>query len=78
MPNPVAFFAIHADDAERVRALYGKVCGWGFDSRGPPDFYLNRTGTEVDRICEARSSGEKSLLVARVCVLSSAASRWSR
>jgi len=49
MPNPVAFFAIHADDVERARVFYGKVFGWSFDSWGPPDFYLITTGTEVDR-----------------------------
>jgi len=49
VPNPVAFFAIHADDVERACGFYRAVFGWEFDAWGPPDFYLVRTGTEVDR-----------------------------
>lgn len=48
MPNPVAFFAIHADDVARARAFYEAVFGWRFEPWGPPDFYLIETGEEGD------------------------------
>lgn len=40
MPNPIAHFAIHADDVERARSFYEKVLGWTFAAWGPPGFYM--------------------------------------
>lgn len=40
MPNPLAHFAIHADDVERARAFYEAVFGWTFRAWGPPGFYM--------------------------------------
>lgn len=44
MPNPLAHFAIHADDVERARAFYEAVFGWTFEAWGPPEFYLVHPG----------------------------------
>lgn len=49
MSNPVAFFAVHANDVERARAFYEGVFGWQFESWGPPDFYLISTGAPIDQ-----------------------------
>jgi len=37
--NPVAHFAINADDVEPSRAFYARVFGWKFSAWGPPGFY---------------------------------------
>jgi uncharacterized protein len=34
MPNQLAHFAIHADDLERARKLYGAIFGWKFQGYG--------------------------------------------
>ena len=44
--NNVTHFAVQADDVERAKAFYTKVFGWEFETWGPPEFYLIRTGTE--------------------------------
>lgn len=44
MPNPVAHFAIHADDCQRAKRFYEQVFGWSFEPWGPPDFWLINTG----------------------------------
>jgi predicted enzyme related to lactoylglutathione lyase len=33
-------FSISTDDLGRARTFYGQVCGWTFESWGPPDFLL--------------------------------------
>lgn len=43
MPNPVAHFAIHADDCQRAKAFYEQVFGWTFEPWGPPDFWRIHT-----------------------------------
>jgi len=43
MPNPVAHFAIHADDCERAKAFYETVFGWTFEPWGPPEFWRIHT-----------------------------------
>lgn len=43
MPNPVAHFAIHADDVERARRFYSSVFQWTFSPWGPPGFYMITT-----------------------------------
>ncbi len=39
MPNPIAHFAIHADDCPRAKAFYEKTFGWTFQPWGPPNFW---------------------------------------
>ena len=48
MPNPVAYFAINADNVPRARKFYETVFSWRFEPWGPPDFYLIETGDEQD------------------------------
>lgn len=43
-PNPVAHFAIHADDCPRAKRFYEAVFGWSFEPWGPPNFWLIETG----------------------------------
>ncbi len=43
MPNPVAHFAIHADDCARAKQFYGRVFGWTFEPWGPPEFWRVHT-----------------------------------
>ena len=43
MPNPVAHFAIHADDVERARSFYTQAFGWSIEPWGPPGFYMIAT-----------------------------------
>lgn len=40
MPNPLAHFAINADDVERAKSFYESVFGWTFAAWGPPGFYM--------------------------------------
>lgn len=44
MPNPLAHFAIHADDVERAKRFYAQVFQWSFQPWGPPGFWLISTG----------------------------------
>ena len=46
MSNPVAYFAINADDVPRAMKFYETVFGWSFEPWGPPNFYLIETGSE--------------------------------
>jgi len=46
MSNPVAHFAIHAEDCERARRFYETVFGWTFEPWGPPDFWRIHTSPE--------------------------------
>ena len=48
MPNNLASFAIHVDDADRARRFYEAVFGWVFEPWGPPGFYLIHTGPPED------------------------------
>jgi uncharacterized protein len=48
MSNPVAYFAINADNVPRARKFYETVFSWRFEPWGPPDFYLIETGDEQD------------------------------
>ncbi|MEO1084383.1 MAG: VOC family protein [Acidobacteriota bacterium] len=43
MPNPVAHFAIHADDCERAKQFYTSTFGWTFEPWGPPEFWRIHT-----------------------------------
>ncbi len=45
MPNPVAHFAIHADDCQRAKTFYEKVFEWNFEPWGPPNFWRIITGS---------------------------------
>lgn len=45
MANPVAHFAINADDVGRAQQFYSGVFGWTFQSWGPPGFYMIETGS---------------------------------
>ena len=44
MPNPIAHFAIHADDCHRAKSFYEKTFGWTFEPWGPPNFWRIHTG----------------------------------
>lgn len=44
MPNPVAHFAINADDTDRARGFYEQVFAWTFEAWGPPDFFQISSG----------------------------------
>jgi len=44
--NPIAHFAIHADDVERARAFYEQVFSWSFRPWGPPGFYMISSGDQ--------------------------------
>lgn len=46
MPNPVAHFAIHADDCDRAKSFYESVFGWTFEPWGPPGFWRVHTTPE--------------------------------
>ncbi len=48
MPNPIAHFAIHADDCQRAKAFYEQAFGWTFEPWGPPNFW--RIHTTADGI----------------------------
>ncbi len=43
MPNPIAHFAIHADDCARAKRFYETVFGWQFEPWGPPEFWRIHT-----------------------------------
>jgi uncharacterized protein len=43
MPNPIAHFAIHADDCQRAKLFYEKTFGWTFEPWGPPGFWRIHT-----------------------------------
>lgn len=43
MPNPIAHFAIHADDCTRAKTFYETTFGWTFEPWGPPNFWLIHT-----------------------------------
>lgn len=43
MPNPVAHFAIHADDTERAKRFYESAFAWTFEPWGPPNFWRIHT-----------------------------------
>lgn len=43
MPNPIAHFAIHADDCARAKTFYERTFGWTFEPWGPPDFWRIHT-----------------------------------
>jgi uncharacterized protein len=44
LPNPVAHFAIHADDCGRAKKFYEETFGWTFEPWGPPNFWRIHTG----------------------------------
>jgi uncharacterized protein len=48
MPHNEKHFSINADDVSRARGFYEKTFGWQFESWGPPNFYLIRTGSDED------------------------------
>lgn len=47
MANPLAHFAINADDTARAIGFYQNVFGWQFQPWGPPDFFQINTGVET-------------------------------
>ena len=47
MANPLAHFAINADDTSRAIRFYENVFGWGFEPWGPPDFFQISTGVKT-------------------------------
>lgn len=46
--NNVCHFAIYADNVERAKLFYQRAFGWRFEEWGPPEFYLIRTGNELN------------------------------
>lgn len=40
MSNPIAHFAINANDVERARKFYANVFRWKFAAYGPPGFFM--------------------------------------
>ncbi|MEO0651964.1 MAG: VOC family protein [Planctomycetota bacterium] len=43
MPNPIAHFAIAANDCQRAKTFYESVFGWTFEPWGPPNFWRIHT-----------------------------------
>lgn len=40
MPNPIAHFAINAENVARAQAFYANVFHWKFLAFGPPGFFM--------------------------------------
>jgi predicted enzyme related to lactoylglutathione lyase len=54
MSNPIAHFAINADDVAATRGFYETVFGWTFTPWGPPDFFRVSTGEGVGGALQGR------------------------
>ena len=54
MPDPIAHFAINADDVAATRAFYESIFGWTFSAWGPPDFFQISAGEGVRGALQAR------------------------
>ena len=62
MANDIRHFAINADDLARARRFYEGVFGWKFESWGPPNFFLIKTGTEKEPGIQGALQGRRELI----------------
>ena len=65
MPNNVRHFAIHADDVPRAKEFYENSFGWRFESWGPPNFYLIKTGTDAEPGIQGALQGRREVVAGK-------------
>lgn len=44
MPNPVVWFEVMGQDADKLRSFYGELLGWEFDTDNPMNYGMVQAG----------------------------------